>query len=363
MDTMNDEIIIVFPTKKQIDYLKQQKMENLSVVLQSDELEDVTLLKYVNCIVKDKDGGNLDILRKKRANVLCCHEEALYWVSINGSRRWNYQFDRMYFDLLTKDRFKDYLSYNGINNAKYKPEFCDSMKFPIIAKPVIGFGGIGVKSLENIKEVKEYLEEYNSMIKNSVVKKYQDMYFPNKDNKCIFEEKIEGDFYRTPFIVNRQNTKWIFPIKGNEASLKSISDYHWVGFEYLSYEMNITMKVEPLFDELIRVFQLLPGVYTAEFMVSKEGDIFLLEFSPRQTSSRISKIIELAMGIDLEIAAIDLFLGRDIEERKISRQICLKIGNDESLCNKSEWNHIYSNGKEKNIYGNRVFCHYYEKVE
>ena len=127
--------------------------------------------------------------------------------------------------------------------------------------------------------------------------------------------------------------------------------------------MNITMKVEPLFDELIKVFQLLPGVYTAEFMVTKEGDVFLLEFSPRQTSSRISKIIELAMGIDLEIAAIDLFLGRDIEERKISRQICLKIGNDESLCNKNEWNHIYSDGKEKNIYGNRIFCHYYEKIE
>ncbi len=65
MNAMNDEIIIVFPTKKQMDYLKQQKMENLSVVLQSDELEDVTLLKYVNCIVKDKDGGNLNILRKK----------------------------------------------------------------------------------------------------------------------------------------------------------------------------------------------------------------------------------------------------------------------------------------------------------
>ena len=120
MNAMNDEIIIVFPTKKQMDYLKQQKMENLSVVLQSDELEDVTLLKYVNCIVKDKDGGNLNILRKKRANVLCCHEEALYWVSINGSKQWNYQFDRMYFDLLAKDRFKDYLSYNGINNADRK---------------------------------------------------------------------------------------------------------------------------------------------------------------------------------------------------------------------------------------------------
>lgn len=360
---MEDEVIVVFPTEKQLDYLMQQKIENLFVILQSDELRHAALLKRGNCIIKDKDGDKLESLRKRKANVLCCHEEALYWAGINGSRRWNYQFDKKYFDLMTKDSFKDYVSYNGIKNAKYKSEFCTDMNYPVIAKPVIGFGGIGVKSLSNVKEAIEYIEGYNSMIKNSVIKKYQDMYFPNKENNCIFEEKIKGDFYRTPFIVDHQNRKWIFPIKGNDVSSESASDFHWVGFEYSSHEMDISIKAEPFFDDLVRVFQLLPGVYIAEFIVTEEGDFFLLEFSPRQTSSRISKVVEFAAGIDLEIAAVDLFLGRDMGEVKISRQICLKIGNNKSLWNKSGWNHIYSDGQEKNIYGNGIFCHYFEKAE
>ena len=363
MRKMKEEIIVVFPTEKQLCYLIQQKIENLNVVLWSDELGDAVLSKRINCIVKDKDGGKLDILRERKANVLCCHEEALYWAGINDNKRWSYQFNRGYFDLLKKDRFKDYVSYNEIKNAKYKSESGSGIKYPVIAKPVIGFGGIGVKSLKNIKEAKEYIEGYDFMIKNSIIKKYQDMYFPNEDNKCIFEEKIEGDFYRTPFIVDHRNRKWIFPIKGINVSPQRFSDYHWVGFEYLSHEMDIALKAEPLFDDLVRVFQLLPGVYTAEFIVSKEGEIFLLEFSPRQTSGRISRIIEFAAGIDLVIVAVDLFLGRDMGKMKINRQICLRIGNDESLCNKRGWNHINSDGQGKNIYGNRVFCHYYEKIE
>lgn len=360
--------ICVFPTQKQIEYMLNEisPIENLILVIQDDSKTDREVFTKNGCsfriygkIIPEKI---LSSLKENSARVMCCHEEAIYWVRIYGSRKWVYQFGPKYLDVLSKKCFKEFLSQVGIKNSSFYVNSELIPGFPVIAKPSIGFGSIGVKRLANQAEALQYISHYDEMCSQSAINKYKNLYFPHDPNPILFEEIIVGDFYRTPFIVYNHSCVAIFPIRGVRNQNEIYSDFHWVDFEYSENERKVAEDVKPLLEEIRKNFMLEDGVYVAEFIQTSDKEIYLLEFSPRQTSSRIAKIVNLATGIDLERIGIDLFFKRrNIVLNQIEdKQIKLVMGCNNEVFPPNGYN-VLCHEPSNDIHGNTVEEYFLEK--
>lgn len=351
---MNKKLII-FPTKKQLEYLvKKNSTDNFYVIVRDkDAVDESNIIRVINGEEKLL-GNNVD--------VLCCHEEGMYWLRTHGNANWNNIFLPNMVNLVTKKSFKECLIKNGIKSASFCEDEAQIQEYPIIAKPIVGFGSIGVKRIDSENELKLYLSETSMEEMQSRIKPYKDKYFQDMENTIIFEEFIPGDFYRTPFVVYDNEIRYIFPVKGNKTTYRRNSDFHWTDFEYGVNERNIASYLKGILENLKDLFKLQSGVYVAEFIVNEDNEVYLLEFSPRQTSDRIARIIQLASGIDLEQLAIDLFLGEKIQEISLNRTIRMQILRSEDT--KVEGNYLFIEKKEEgSVYGDRITTMYTEKVQ
>lgn len=350
---MNKKLII-FPTKKQLKYLESKSSIDDFYVLVRDN--DVVEQENIRCII-DSDKNILE----NDMDVLCCHEEGMYWLRIHGRSKWNNIFAPDMVNLVNKKSFKDYLIKNDIRTANYCENTEHIQGYPIVVKPIIGFGSIGVKRIENKEDLKSYLAKKTLEDMYARIKPYKDRYFEDIENSVIFEEFISGDFYRTPFVVYDNEIKYVFPVKGIKTTYRKNSDYHWTDFEYGDNERKMVPYLNDSLQRLLTLFELQNGVYVAEFIISEEKEAYLLEFSPRQTSERIARIIQLASGIDLEKLAIDLFLGYNLPEISLHRTIRMQIlrSQDVSL----ETNYLFIEKKEEgSVYGDKIMIMYTEKV-
>lgn len=351
---MSKNKLIIFPTRKQLDYICEKELNYNIYIISHDNLS--TNKKGI-VILNEHTVKELG----EEVDVLCCHEESIYWSNVFGNRKWNYQFSTQMFDLLEKDKFKDYLSEHGILNAMYKKRVEDINRYPIIAKPIIGFGSIGVKKVNNEIEYKQQLSDYNLKKMISRINPYKEKYFTSVDNVFIFEEFISGTFYRTPFIVYENNIKHIFPTKGNETTYRENSDFHWTDFEYGESERAIALDMFAVLKQLLILFGLKNGVYVAEFIVSKNNEIYLLELSPRQTSERIAKLIQLSTGVDLEKIAIDIFLDNATITTSCERFIRMQIKRSCPIMEDKNYKLIEVH-EEKSVYGDNIIIIYSERM-
>lgn len=310
---MDNELLIVFPQGKQLEYIAQIVDEQMVIyIVLQNTIPEHAWLKKTNFVYVDKECSKNEICKiiPSKVRVLCCHEEALYWLKNKGQENWNYSFDNIIFKHLTKVDFKKYIKENGITiaNIFFKKE--DINNFPVILKPSIGFGSIGVKKINNMEELEFYEKNYNNEINRSRIAQYANKYFEFEDNSYIFETFISGDFYRVPFLVCDGKIRNVFPVRGISKTIKEISDFHWTEFEYGENERILAKRMKNLLQSVIELYKAYNGSFIAEIMIDNNGNLYLLEFSPRQTSSRISKLIYYATGVDLEQGAIDIIFSK-----------------------------------------------------
>lgn len=357
---MNKTLLFIFPTKRQLDYIESLDEYNchIYVVLKNNMYRDVNCNNKQITVLKESD--EKEKIPTVNVHVFCGNEEALYWLKQKRNVNWTYPFSPYIFQLLSKYDFKKFLTENHIRTAQYCKNANYFKTYPIVAKPTIGFGSIGVKYLNSSQALKQYLQDYEKHVLNSNIKKYKEMYFSDEENFCFFEEYIKGNFYRTPFITIDNEIKYIFPIHGKHITLQENSDFHWTEFEYGDNEIDIAVKFKPLLQSLISVLNLQSGVFVAEFMITESGEIMILEMSPRQTSSRIARIVQLSSGLDLEKAAIDIFLNRKditVEEHK---SIGLRLINSQEKFTPSENCYVIETWEDKNVYGDCIKSIFYE---
>lgn len=344
-------LLLIFPTENQLDYIQSlnEYGSNIYVISKNSNYGNVN--QNNNKITIFQESDNIDTISNLNVYALCCNEEALYWARKRGDSKWIYPFSSEIFELLTKYSMKKFLTKKYIRVAQYSKNQTFFKEYPIIAKPTIGFASIGVKFIKNRCDLMKYLQDYKKSIQTSNIAKYKDMYFPDEDNFCFFEEYIEGKFYRTPFIVIDNEAKYIFPIQGKKITSQPNSDFHWTEFEYGKNEMSAVAKIEPVLHRLISIFQLKNGVFVAEFLITDSGEVVLLELSPRQTSSRIAKMIYYSTGLDLEKTAIDIFLGRQDVVIETSINVKLSILTNNKRFNPPANYSLVDTWEDSNLYG------------
>lgn len=229
----NKNFLVIFPTAHQTSLIGSLSFNSSTIYVISKTVSTKTNSSCSNvAFISSNDKDYIQYLKLQTLYVLCCHEEAIYWLSIHHSPNWILQFDPIYLSLLEKQDFKSFVLRNHIQSSSYELTSNDISSFPVIAKPSIGFGSIGVKLLRNMVECEDYVHNFQKLIENSSIFGYQKKYFPKKNNQYIFETPIKGTFYRTPFTVQSKKCIQAFPIRGITRHAQAISDYHWVEFDY-----------------------------------------------------------------------------------------------------------------------------------
>ncbi len=352
-----ENILVVFPQGEQLPYLLSKKTDENIYVVPQTKTEKYEELIYID---KEISVEELKSILSVNVEVLCCHEEALYWVKAKGIDVWKYPFDTAIFTQLNKESFKKYISKNGIKTAPIIDKSETGIRFPVVAKPTIGFGSIGVKKIDNEQELKEYITDYEKLVIDSSISKYSGKYFCGEDNPYILEKYISGDFYRIPFVVNEGIVQKAFPIRGVETTYRDNSDYHWTTFEYGASEKEFALIITDILQSLVNLYGAHSGTFVAEVIADDTG-AYVLEFSPRQTSSRISKLIFLASEIDLELLAIDLFFNEKVSLPKVEKDIrmCIKRGDPEDIPGYK----MMAIENEVSVYNDSIKVFYYEKEE
>src|SRR5699024_1779990 len=119
-----------------------------------------------------------------------------------------------------------------------------------------------------------------------------------------------GQFFSVPFIVDSNNNIKIFPVLGLRKENTDNSNYKWATFMYGKniLKKEIYNKIKNIIEDISDKWIKEPSVNVVEMIYDfKNDNLNVLEFSPRVVGGRISKLIEYAIGINLDDISIDLF--------------------------------------------------------
>ncbi len=298
-------IVFIFPTKKQLKYLDTMNKVTY-VFLKSNNAKDYKNIKVLN----EEDINN--------CTAVACSEEAVYFLANLykfGKRNISLQFTDECFLLIRKQEAYENFVAHGIScvNKSVEPVY----NFPFVAKPNFGFGSIMVKQIADDEDLVAYKNIFSEQMQNSAVEYYQEKYFKDIGNYIVYEEDCSDyDFYSVPFIFDKlSDTVEEFPILGlNKFKNLQYSDYYWSSFLYNPSQLSsrLKTKIHSLLIRLATSFCLASMVCMAELLVNEvTGDVKLVEFSPRRPGGKLSQLIYMSTGVDLELVAIDLiFCGK-----------------------------------------------------
>ena len=295
-------------------------MTNIFIYPNEEQLKQI---KKEEIIISKQCQINLEDINKNYKNyrVLCCNEEALYYFHKFMNNKIEKPFSNECLSFYDKIEAKKLFRKYNINHIKCNDS---SKKFPLIGKPNFGFASIGVKKIDNEKELVAYEKTFNNIIKNSEINNMKNIYFSDLQIKPIYEKSIkDGYFFSVPFFYDSKKDKiTIFPVEGHEQIKTNTTDLYWSKFVYDedSINKNIYNMIEELLYQVVLNFKINTSINMAEVMYDYEEDkINLIEFSPRVPGGRLSKLINYGSGINLDEISIKSFVEEEINiEKKLS---------------------------------------------
>ena len=370
---MNKKCLVIFPTQLQVKiWQRYVHAYGLTVYILLSHQVEIDSQSNLHFITEE----DVVSLSRTRLKVFCCSEAAIYWLKNHMSIFWQLQFMPEYLQMLNKIEFKQYAINKKLPVLPFWLKSNELNEFPVIGKPSFGFASSGVSYLKDAIKAEEYERNFNDVIKESPIEKYRRIYFSDYENKCIFEPYIDGDFYRTPFVIDTCGNIITFPLRGIKRHDTSSKGFHWTDFICEDNCLELHALFNKILTQVENVFHLLPGVYIAEFIVRKDK-IYLVEFSPRLISDRLAWIVKAATGVDLEDLASALFIHSalgikingiqkkfDIPERRVVR---LQIIDSSSQIKSLDGFKLLETKQETNAYGKKVSCNLWvwngEKIE
>ena len=204
--------------------------------------------------------------------------------------------------LTQKHMFRKFLFEHGYPNPKYlySSEYKDlenisqSMKYPIIFKPVDASGSRGLTVIESNNPLAEN-EAFN--IANN---------YSRCGVVCIEEFIDEREYGGDGFIVNGE-------LKFLAVTSKYLNGFIVTGHRYPSdLDNNKINDIGSLIESICKDVGYRDGPINFDIMHSI-NDIYVLEMSPRNGGNGIPAVIQYVTGVDLEAATIKSAFGEDVD--------------------------------------------------
>ncbi len=216
-------------------------------------------------------------------------------------------------DIMThKDKFRAFLKENGFpmpkgegfsqNEYDRACDFFESIKKPAMIKPVDSSGSKGVNKVYTFEDFETAWNEAlgYSISKNVIVEEYIERQ----------EYQIDGDI----FVIDGKIRFWGICDQHHD---KTCSMYTPSGLSFPpTQDTNIQERAK---EQLHRLFSLLGmhmGAYNVEYIVDKEGEVYLLEIGPRNGGNLITDTIDAATGINLARYTVRQAVGDDVSDLK-----------------------------------------------
>jgi predicted ATP-grasp superfamily ATP-dependent carboligase len=178
--------------------------------------------------------------------------------------------------------------------------------YPILCKPEIGFGGVGIKKATNKKELKDAYENTSSISSNILVQQY-----------------IDGTPASASIISTKSN---ITILTMNEQILGSPQIYQMEPFGYCGnmVPLNENTQIEDtgVFEKIIYHFKLL-GSNGVDFVISG-GKPFVIEVNPRLQGTL--ECVERVTGVNLIKSHVNACVARaPPKKKKDVKKFCLRL--------------------------------------
>lgn len=218
--------------------------------------------------------------------------------------------------LTRKDLIRPFMEKNGFNVPKGKGfkdydsalSFFNTIKKPAMVKPVDASGSKGVTK---IFDESEFAQAYEEAMRYSLSK------------TIIVEEFIQRDGYQIAgdgFLVDG---KLIFAGLMNEHFDKLCNPLVPIGESYPSIlPENLKIKARAEIQRLMDLLGMKMGALNLDFIVDKDGDVYILEIGPRNGGNLITDAIKCATGVDLAEYTIRNAVGdncNDLKEKEVNQ--------------------------------------------
>jgi|GEM_PF-3239330 len=205
-----------------------------------------------------------------------------------------------------KFKTRNICKYNNIPIPKYllatnKDEAVESARkigYPCIFKPMIGASSLGVRLVDNEKDMIQIYERY--LIDSN-------RYFGRNiysSKEVLIEEYIKGEVYSAETITINGSTEII-----------GFANRGLFGFPYFvenevifPYKIHNEQKAKKVVNDVIRKVGIDFGLCHVEIIIN-ESDVKLIEINPRLAGGPIRELINLSLGIDLANEIINFYLG------------------------------------------------------
>lgn len=206
--------------------------------------------------------------------------------------------------LQNKAQFRKFLSDNGfttpwsISVKSYQDirDYAAEYSYPVIVKPVDSAGSKGVERVD-LEENLEYA--FNNAIKYSI------------SREVIIEQYISKKKYSYGAEVFVKNGKIVF-FSFYDQLFDCQSPNQYVPYAECwpsSIPKQVEVKILSTIQKICDLLNIFTGIFNVECRQSLDGQIYLMELSPRAGGNRLAEMIRDAMGSDIIKAEIQKAIG------------------------------------------------------
>lgn len=172
----------------------------------------------------------------------------------------------------------------------------NTLKLPVVIKPVDLTGGKGVKVCSTWEAVKKQFKETLKL---------------TREEQIIIEEFIEGDNHGTSILLKGE--KVVFSFFDNEEYFKN---KYLVSGAFSPSNVTEEQKIDIIrqVEKLAQHANLCDGLFHCQFIIDEEGLPFLIDPCRRAPGDLYIKLVSYATGIDYPMAIVKSQLGLSMDE-------------------------------------------------
>lgn len=208
--------------------------------------------------------------------------------------------------LSRKDLFRSFLTENNFNVPKSKSfsslveakSWATEILGPVFVKPVDSSGSKGVTKVENIEDFDQAFNHANNFSRSKTV---------------VIEEAIERVGYQVDsdiFMVDGEIAFWVW---GDQHQDKYCHEYVPVGISFPSVlDKKIQFTAHNEIQSILQKLNFKNGAFNVEFIVDKNGKVWVIEIGPRNGGNLIPEVIKYATGVDMVSMTVESAIGGKI---------------------------------------------------
>ena len=243
-------------------------------------------------VAKERNASLVISVAAERANAISCYvleKLGLYCP---------YSYDTA-MKISEKSSMKEVMKDNDISTADFTlinsldSIETNNLRFPIVVKPLDGYGSKGVRRVNNQADLKEAVEKALIISKNSNILLEEFIVGREMSVDCFFDNE------KAHILLVRQKQN----LRDNHEELQSYGS-----ISPADISSNLMDKIQKIADGIMSAFKLRNTPLLIQ-IIATEKDAFVLEFSPRLGGGLCFRTVTLHTDFDYIASAINSFLG------------------------------------------------------